>query len=111
LRGTKAVNHGLTMQQLNIIKNILKPYASMIDEVALFGSRATGNYQPYSDIDLVIFGQCDETIEARLWTLFYESRLPYKVDVKIYEHVRHSELKKHIDQSHQLLWKKEALLS
>lgn len=104
------MNHGLTQQQLNTIKHILIPYAEKIDKIALFGSRAKGTYQPHSDIDLVIFGHGDEKMEARLWTLFHESNLPYKVDVKLYNLIKHDALKAHIEQCHQKLWGKDDLL-
>ena len=68
-----------------------------VESVALFGSRATGTYKSYSDIDLVLYGKLDEATLDRLWTCFQESSLPYKVDVKAYEMIHHPPLKEHID--------------
>ena len=50
------INHGLQEQQLEIIKDICRKFANCIDKVSLFGSRATGSYKSYSDIDLVVYG-------------------------------------------------------
>ncbi|MDR0330026.1 MAG: hypothetical protein LBH99_05185 [Rickettsia sp.] len=35
-------NHGLSKEQLNILRNILLPFSKQIERVGLFGSRATG---------------------------------------------------------------------
>ena len=45
------INHGLQQNQLELIKNICKNFASHIDKVSFFGSRATGAYKDYSDIE------------------------------------------------------------
>ena len=49
------INHGLQQNQLELIKNICKNFASHIDKVSFFGSRATGAYKDYSDIDIVLY--------------------------------------------------------
>ena len=45
--------YGLTDEELNEIKNILKKHTS---KAILFGSRAKGNYKKESDIDIAIIG-------------------------------------------------------
>jgi uncharacterized protein len=91
------LDHGLTQHQVKLIVSILRAYAKQIEKVCLFGSRATGSYRPNSDIDLVIHGQLDEKTADRLWTLFEESSLPFKVDVKLYHAVTYAPLKLHMD--------------
>ena len=104
------MKHGLNDKHLVLIKRILAAQTSAIDRVALFGSRATGTYQPYSDIDLVVYGKVSENVIDRLWTLFQESSLPYKVDIVTYQQLKSPALKRHIDQlalplfSHQQLY-------
>jgi predicted nucleotidyltransferase len=105
------VNHGLTEKQLELIKHVLAPYTKQIDKVCLFGSRATGSYRENSDIDLVIHGVTEEKVINRLWTLFDESSLPYKVDVKGYELTTYPPLKLHMDDTETLLFTKDDLLS
>lgn len=103
-------NHGLTERQLAAIKQILRPFAADIEKVALFGSRATGKYRPNSDIDLVLYGSVDEKTVDRLWTLFAESDLPYKVDVKSYEQITYPPFKQHIDEVSRILLTQKDLL-
>ncbi|MCX5920763.1 MAG: nucleotidyltransferase domain-containing protein [Candidatus Melainabacteria bacterium] len=91
------LNHGITLEQLKIIHTILKPFSNEITHVGLFGSRATGAYKPYSDIDLVLYGNVADTTLSRLWTLFDESILPVKVDLQAYNLIEYAALKAHID--------------
>jgi uncharacterized protein len=88
--------HGLTEWQLKIIADILRPYADKIEMVGLFESRVTGRYRENSDIDLVLYGNLQESDVDRLHTLFAESSLPLKVDVTAYDLVDYPPLKSHI---------------
>ena len=97
-------DHGLSTRHLETIKRILAPYSCQINRVALFGSRATGNYRGNSDIDLVLYGDLEEEWVDRLWTMFNESNLPFSVDVKGYELIKYGPLKSHIDQVGKLLF-------
>lgn len=90
-------DHGLTEQQVEIIRQILIPFADKIERVDLFGSRAQGTYRNNSDIDLVLRGNVGEKTVDHLRTLFTESNLALKVDLLIYERIRKPELKAHID--------------
>lgn len=92
-------NHGLSDKDFGIIKEILEPYKNKIDRIGFFGSRATGTYKPYSDIDLVLYGTLTEADGDHIQTLFIESQLAYKVDVVVYHTIDHLPLKHHIDQS------------
>ena len=97
-------DHGLSTRHLETIKRILAPYSCHINRVALFGSRATGNYRGNSDIDLVLYGDLEEEWVDRLWTTFNESNLPFSVDVKGYELIKYRPLREHIDQVGKLLF-------
>jgi uncharacterized protein len=102
-------NHGLTAQQLDIIRNILKLYAHDIERVGLFGSRATGLYRANSDIDMVLYGNMDTQTIDRLSTVFDESALPVKVDLTAYSLITYPPLKTHIDAVMQVLFMAEQL--
>lgn len=104
-------NHGLTGHQLQLIRDILAPYANIITRVDLFGSRAKGTYRPNSDIDLVLHGAVNEKIIDRLWTVFSESSLPFKVDIKAYGLIDYPPLKAHMDSVCQTLLTQEELQS
>ena len=91
------LDHGLSEKQLQVIRETLEKFAPAVESVSVFGSRATGSYNRYSDIDLVLYGDLEEETIDRLWTCFHESSLPYKVDVTAYSLVKHPPLKEHID--------------
>jgi uncharacterized protein len=89
--------HGLNPDHIQTIKALLRPYADTIETVGLFGSRATGSYRNNSDIDMVLYGSLTESTVDRLHTVFSESLLPMRVDVKAYSLVDYPPLKAHID--------------
>ncbi|MGU9961560.1 MAG: nucleotidyltransferase domain-containing protein [Candidatus Puniceispirillales bacterium WSBS_2018_MAG_OTU23] len=104
------MNHGLTNNDLDIMKQILLPYRDDITQISLFGSRATGLYRDNSDIDLVIYSKIlDENDQDRLYTLFQDSLLAKHVDPLIYQWVNYSPLKQHIDTSAKILWMQDDL--
>lgn len=103
-------NHNLTAEQLTILRNTLSPFVKQIELVGLFGSRATGQAKSYSDIDLVLYGDLDEATIDRIWTLFEESSLPFKVDVCGYACIDYPPLKAHIDEVMVPLFTKADLL-
>lgn len=98
------VDHGLSPSQVQEIKSIISQSAPEAERVALFGSRANGTYKNYSDIDLVIYGNVDRATINRLFTLFLESNIPYKVDVTAYKLVSYPPLKQHIDDHNKILF-------
>ncbi len=89
--------HGLSDDHAEIIRNVLQPFATQIDRVGLFGSRATGTHRPDSDIDLILYGALQEADVARIITRFSESLLPFTVDVHAYHLISYPPLKAHID--------------
>lgn len=101
--------HGLSAKHLGLIKRILASQCGDIQQVALFGSRATGAFQPHSDVDLVLYGDINEQVVDRLWTRFCESMLPYKVDLTAYGQVTYPPLKRHIDEVARVLFTREEL--
>lgn len=103
-------DNGLSDEQLNIIKEVLLPFAENIESVGLFGSRATGKYRLNSDIDMVIYGNLSEKIADRIATLFTDSNLPVKVDVISYNNIAYPPLKAHIDSVVKSLFSHEDLL-
>ena len=70
-----------------------------ISEVVLFGSRAKGNFQPGSDVDLAIKGAQIEysTVLCLSDELNEERPLPYFFDVVDYETLENARLREHID--------------
>lgn len=69
-----------------------------IRNVTLYGSRAKGNFQPGSDIDLCIEG--DELTLAGLFEIenhIDDLLLPWKVDLSLRHKIDNPELLEHID--------------
>jgi len=87
------VNHGMSPQELNIIRTILQPYK----EVYVFGSRVKGTHKPFSDLDICIKQPIPDYQVELLNEQFTESDLPFKVDVVLYNEVDDS-FKKRINQ-------------
>ena len=72
----------LEAKQLEIVNAILRAHVPDC-EVRVFGSRASGNPKPFSDLDLVLLSPAplsDKTISA-LQEAFSESALPIRVDL------------------------------
>ncbi len=99
--------HGLNKEQLKAIMTLLKPYSQSIEQVGLFGSRATGHYRENSDIDMVLYGNLNNAMVDRIWTLFDESNLPMTVDVNAYDLITYPPLKAHIDSTMTPLFTKD----
>ena len=72
----------LESKYLMIIKDILNRYIPE-RKVGIFGSRITSKTKPFSDVDLVIFGDTPLTWEQQssLANAFSASDLPIRVDV------------------------------
>ena len=64
---------------LDLLKRILKNYKESIDLAIIYGSFATGNYRPDSDLDLFIVG--DNTIKDVLHNELSEIYTKYSVPV------------------------------
>lgn len=94
---SKLVNSGLGQDEILKMQEIFSRFEN-IYKVILYGSRAMGNWKPYSDIDLTILGnqitldQIHE-IENELDYLL----LPYKIDLSIFDHIKNKDLLSHID--------------
>ncbi len=90
-------DHGLSPENIAILRRIFACFAGRIERVDLFGSRATGKFRPNSDIDLAIHGDLTVDELARLRGMFEESSLPVSVDAVLYGTIAHPPLKEHID--------------
>jgi len=80
-----------------------------IAEVRIFGSRAKGNYNEGSDIDLAITGDTiisfDEMLDMRI--LIEDLGLLYKVDLVDYLKCADSPIGRHIDRIGQTFYKRD----
>lgn len=88
---------GLTDSEQALICGILRRHAE-IAEAKIFGSRAKGNFQPNSDVDIALWGQISVSALAAVAGELDELPLPYTFDVQAYDTIRHRPLREHIDQ-------------
>ena len=100
---------GLSGRDRDSLRAIPTEFGDGIDEVALFGSRATGRARADSDIDLVIHGRLDEADVDRLWTLFDDGPISVSVDPIAYGDEPCPPLRRHIDRTRQVLFTGEQL--
>ena len=94
---------GIDEDELEIVLSVLKRYDG-IEKAVIFGSRAKGNYEEYSDIDIAIFSK--ENLAGEILTDFDEELLIYKVDIISYNHISSQALKEHIDRVGKIIYEK-----
>jgi predicted nucleotidyltransferase len=87
---------GLTDSEQEMIRAVLRQHAE-VTAVKIFGSRAKGNFQPNSDIDLALWGNLSVSAIAMIAGELDELPLPYTFDVQAYNAIRHQPLREHID--------------
>jgi len=85
---------GLDKHTLDHIIGCIRQFPDIV-WVKIYGSRAKGDYQRGSDIDLAFSSPVDYT--AELLEALDELPTPYLFDVTHYETLRHKELKEHIE--------------
>lgn len=97
---------GLKEFEIEYIVNEIKKFQE-IEMAVIFGSRAKGNYKQGSDVDLAIYGEkiTFDTISALHARLDDNGPLPYFFDIVDYTHLRHKELKEHIERVGKLIFK------
>jgi uncharacterized protein len=87
---------GLTDSEQELIREVLRRHAE-VSEARIFGSRAKGNSQPNSDVDLALWGNISFRVLGAIAGELDELPLPYRFDVQPYNNIRHRPLCEHID--------------
>src|SRR6056297_3201847 len=91
------VDTGLKEAQINRILAVLRRNPK-IREILLFGSRAKGNYQKGSDIDIAVSADGLSLGELlQLKSALDDLMLPYNIDIVVYEDIQNWNLREHID--------------
>lgn len=88
---------GISEKYFKMLIDILSSVPS-VEEAIVYGSRAKGNFRPFSDIDLTLKG--DMLTNSDLYILadrLYISLLPYLFELSIYSHLNNPALIDHID--------------
>ena len=92
---------GLSEQTLAAINTCLQQYPE-IAWVKIYGSRAKGNYERGSDIDLAFSSPSD--CSAELLEALDNLPTPYLFDVTHYDTLKHEGLKEHIDRVGKMIY-------
>lgn len=88
--------YGLKDDELNALEDM---FASnrRIERVILYGSRAKGNYKPFSDVDITLVGpDLSRNDISTLYAAIDESLLPYKFDISLFSSLKNEDLIEHI---------------
>lgn len=87
---------GLPQAALALLRAVFRRHPE-ITAVRLFGSRAKGTHQPYSDVDLAVWGLEDPLAAEAVAAELDELPLPYRFDVLAATTIRLPPLREHID--------------
>lgn len=90
------MEYGLSDIELRKLSELFARYED-IEEVILYGSRAKGNYKPFSDVDISLVGPCLTRSALNQISLAIDDLLlPYQFDLSIFHKLTNPELKEHI---------------
>ena len=102
------MKYGLSSATILKLQQLFSKFDA-IEEVILYGSRAKGNHQEGSDIDLTIKGKdFDALFLPTMLNEIDDLLLPYKVDVSIYGYLTNKELIDHIERVGKIFYSKTA---
>lgn len=78
------MKYGLDDKYFNALISVF-PRHPEVDSVILYGSRAKGNYKPFSDIDITLKGSTlTRQHLGQIFTEIDDLLLPYFLDISIY---------------------------
>jgi predicted nucleotidyltransferase len=89
-----------------MIINVFKGNPS-ISSAVVFGSRAKGNYSPYSDVDIALYGNLDLLEVESVICDLNELSLIYKFDIVAFDSVKNPMLREHIGRVGVVIYEKE----
>ena len=91
------MNYGLTDTDLQKL-TMLFSHNRKIERVILYGSRAKGNYKPFSDIDITLIGEgLTRSDVNRLASDIDDLLLPYQFDISLFTSLKNKDLIEHIE--------------
>ena len=81
-----------------------------VEKAVLYGSRAKGNYQPGSDVDLTLAGAAvTSKILGQILSELDDGLLPYTFDVSILSEIKQTDLLDHIRRVGVVFYEKKPL--
>ncbi len=98
------MSFGLKPEILNKIHQVFAQYPQ-VEQAIVYGSRAKGNYNPGSDIDLTLTGTAlNLNLLYKIATALDDLLLPYTIDLSIYEDIDNPDLRAHIERVGQIFY-------
>lgn len=88
--------YGLKDTEVELLRTVFKK-CDKIEKVVLYGSRAKGNYKPFSDVDITLLG--DNLSHSDLNKIALEIDdllLPYQFDISLFKSLKNKDLIDHI---------------
>lgn len=96
---------GLSNNDMQMIKSVFEKFPQ-VHEVIIYGSRAKGNYKPYSDIDLSLIGESlSQKLLFEIELCLDDLMLPYVFDLNIKNKISNPELLDHISRVGKMFYK------
>jgi predicted nucleotidyltransferase len=90
------MKYGLKENTIAFINQVFSVHPE-IERVLIYGSRAKGNFQPGSDIDLALQGEkLTHSILNKISLELDDLLLPYIFDLSLYHHITNPSLLEHI---------------
>lgn len=78
-----------------------------IESVVLYGSRAKGNYKPFSDVDITLKGEALNRHDLnRLKLSIDDLLLPYQFDISLFKSLNNPDLIEHINRVGVVIYKR-----
>lgn len=100
------MKYGLSDIALETLRNLFSRNGN-IEQVVLYGSRAKGDFRPFSDVDIVLVGEKLSRADLRQIILALDdSSLPYRFDVSIFHDLSNRDLIAHIERVGVVLYRK-----
>jgi predicted nucleotidyltransferase len=100
---------GLKQHTISAIQGVFARHPE-IEQAVLYGSRAKGNYQHGSDIDLTLFGETLTYNQLdRIETEIDDLLLPYTVDLSLYKQIDNVDFLDHIQRVGLLFYQRDEL--
>jgi len=99
---------GLTEEDIKTLKNIFKAHTE-IEEVIIFGSRATNTFKRGSDVDLALKGNINRQLVDTISGELEDTILPYFFDVLDFSSIKEETLKANIRKYGEVFYKQNQL--
>ena len=101
---------GLSEETFTAITNVFDSFPE-VESVILYGSRAKGNFQNGSDLDLTLKGgKLNQHTLNKLSLALDDLYLPYTFDLSIFHHIHNTELLDHIERVGKVIFEREKVI-